>query len=277
VTRNSREPRAVNVIEVIAGLTIEAEHAAGNRLSSSKQPVAEVIGNETGVLLDRRIDTTGSQYLAAEWPLPCRWCHSRKTNLWEPEESLFQKADPSRNCGPTEPERTRVTIAAGTRTAVAKMPELQSHPVRDTRSEMDMAERLQQVGAEVPNDILLLPLYHGIVPMGLRHPARSAMVGYIKGWSGETEADLREKVVAHTWTANHSAPWVHDTSRKRQASFQKISPVAELNERMYRDSVKEGAASPDAEGTIRAVLRDPEKYRLEVVTAIYQALVDSQT
>jgi hypothetical protein len=157
------------------------------------------------------------------------------------------------------------------------MPELQSHPERDTRSEMDMAERLKQVGAEVPYDILLLPLYHGVVPMGLGHQARTDMVRYIKRWDGETEADLRKKVVAHTWTADHSAPWVHDTSRKRQASFQKISPVAELNERMYRDSVKEDAASPDAEGTIRAVLRDPEKYRLEVVTAIYQALVDSQT
>ena len=265
------EPRAVNVIEVIAGLTIEAEHAAGNRLGGSKQPVAEVIRNETGMLLDGRIDTTGSRYLVAEWPLPSRR-HRRKTNLWEPEESLFQKVDPSRNCGPTEPERTRVTIAAGTRTAVAKM-----HSVSDTRSQMDTAERLQQVGAEVPSDILLLPLYHGIVPMGLHHPARSAMVGHIKGWSGETEADLRKKVVAHTWTANYSAPWIHDTSRKRQAPFQKISPVAELNERMYRDSIKEGASSPGAEGTIRAVLKDPEKYWLEVVTAVYQALVDSQT
>jgi hypothetical protein len=40
---------------------------------------------------------------------------------------------------------------------------------------------------------------------------------------------------------------------------------------MYKDS------SPDAEGTIRGILREPEKYRLDVVTAIYQALVDSHT
>ena len=286
------EPRAVVVVEIVAGLTLEAEHVAGNRIGSSKQPVAEGVGNETGVILDGRSDTAGTRCRAAEWPLPgSTRRHGRKTNLWpnragkdkgdncsrELEKSLLRKGESIRNCGPTEPEKTRVTIAAGTRTAVAKM---NAAAERDTRSEMmDTAERLRQVGAELPYDILLLPLYHGAVrtPMGLGYQARTDMVRYIKRWDGETEADLRKKVVAHTWTADHSAPWVHDTSRKRQASFQKISPVAELNERMYRDSVKEDAASPDAEGTIRAVLRDPEKYRLEVVTAIYQALVNSQT
>jgi hypothetical protein len=129
---------------------------------------------------------------------------------------------------------------------------------------MDATDRMKEIYAELPDDILMLPTYHGKVPQGLHHPVRSAMVGHIEKWSGETEADLRRRVVAHTWAASHSAPWIYDTSRRREAPFQKISPIAEMNERMYKDSIKEGASSPDAEGAIRGILREPERYRLDV-------------
>ena len=261
------EPGAVRVVKVSTRLSIETKHVSGNRLGSGEQPVAEIVGDETGKLLNRRVDTTGNRYLAAGRPLPGLWWHRYKTDLWR---SRSQEAAPNRNCGSARPRKTEMAIAA--RTAVAKM-----HSASNTRDKMDADDRMQEIYAELPDDILLLPTYHGNVPQGLHHPVRSAMVSHIKKWSGETEADLRKRVVAHTWAASYSAPWIYDTSRRREAPFQKISPVAELNERMYKDSIKEGASSPDAEGTIRGILREPEKYRLDVVTAIYQALVDSHT
>ena len=94
------------------------------------------------------------------------------------------------------------------------------------------------------------------------------MVAFIKQWKWEPEAAIRKIVVAHTWTANHNAPWVHDTSRERETPFQKISPIARLNERMYRDSLKERASEPGAKGIICTVLENPERYRLEVVSTV---------
>jgi len=71
------EPRAVNVVKVSARLSMETEHAAGNRLGGGEQPVAEIVGNETGILLDGRVDTTGNRCLVAERPLPGLWWHRR--------------------------------------------------------------------------------------------------------------------------------------------------------------------------------------------------------
>ena len=105
------EPGAVRVVKVSTRLSIETKHVSGNRLGGGEQPVAEIVGDETGKLLNRRVDTTGNRYLAAGRPLPGLWWHRYKTDLWR---SRSQEAAPNRNCGSARPRKTEMAIAART-------------------------------------------------------------------------------------------------------------------------------------------------------------------